>query len=346
MFKLKIKNKIFNHFQSYDIGLKYNAIADNFSFTALKEMLPGILEYPECSILDDEDNEIVNGIILNQSNKVSPKSELITVSGYSKCGILEDINIPTSLYPLQSDKLSLKQITDKLLSEFDIQYIADASITSEFNKVYRKNNANVSQSIKDYISSLASQRGIILTHTGDGKLHFTKLNISSLVSVKTFRQGSPGIMAMSLDVPGQSLHSEITVMKQASSDNPDAGEKYILNPYVSIYRPKVVTLNSGDIFDLQKAARNELSNELSQIKLTINTLFKVYPGNLITIIAPGLRVNNAADFFVEEVSVKGSTTSVQYTLSCVLKDVYTDTPVVNIFEDIVKEDYSWGLPKF
>ena len=345
MFRINIDGSEFRYFQSYDLSLKFNSIADTFSFTGLKRVLPGYLGYNDCEIFNEyqtkdsvtgktinKTESIIKGTILNQSNKISTKAELSTVSGYSKCGIIEDVTIPVSSYPLQNDNLTLKEICDKLLKPFGIEYIVDSIISSEFNKKFRKSSADPSQSIKDYINSLASQRGIVLTHNRDGKLLFTKVNISKLKPVVRFVQGGFGVMEMSIDLNGQSLHSEITVIKQASSDNPDAGEKTIKNPYCKKFRPTTKVLNSGDIFDMYNAARMALSDELATIKLSIFTTKLVYPGNLVTVNAPGLGINDDVDFFVEETSVKGSTSGELFTLTCVLKDIYTLNAVQNIFD--------------
>lgn len=331
MFRITIDKSEYRHFQSYDLSLKFNSIADTFSFTGLKQTLPDYLGYNDCEILN-ENESVIKGTILNQSNKISTKPELITVSGYSKCGILEDVNIPVSLYPLQSDNLTLKEICDKLLQPFKIEYIVDSSVYKEFNKKYRKSNADANQTIKDYINSLASQRGIILTHTRDAKLLFTKVDISKLTPVVRFVQDGYGIMEMSIDLNGQSLHSDITVMKQASSDNPDSGERTIRNPYCSKFRPVTKVLNSGDIFDIENAARMALSDELADIKFSITTTKLVYPGNLITVNAPGLGIKNDVDFFVDETIVKGSSSGEVFVLNCVLKDIYTLDDVENIFD--------------
>jgi prophage tail gpP-like protein len=345
MYKIRINNTLFRFFESYTLDMKFNAIADSFSFSGQKDFLPDILSYADCEILDENDQVIITGTIVNQNFELDSNPTLISVSGYSKPGVLEDCTIPISLYPLQSDNLSLKQIADKVLQPFDVKYKYTANITTEFNKKFKKTNAEPTQQVKEYLNQLASQRGIILTHNAKGELLFTKLDVSPLLPVANFIEGDTGILSMNLQIPGQSLHSEITVIKQASYDNPDAGQKTLENVYCKSFRPMVKILNSGDIFDIEKAARTELSNELSQIKLVIQTTKLVYPGNLITVKAPSLKIFNEYDFFVEETNIQGSTTNDLYILTCVVKDVYTlNYPPEYIFEE--KIDFNNTIPKF
>ena len=329
---LKIDNKQFKFFSDFNIALIYNSIGSTFSFTALNDILPEPLEYNKCEIVNDEGELLITGTILNPTNSIAKKEQLTNLTGYSLPGVLEDCNIPHGLYPLQSDNLTLKQIVDKILPAFGLKYIATSNIQSEFNKKYKKTNATPNQSIKDYINDLASQRGIILTHDNKGQIIFTKVDANSLKPVATFEEGNPGIMEMDLQINGQSMHSEITVMKQASSKNPDAGQFTIDNPYVTdVFRPKVKILNSGDIFDVEKAARIELGAELEAIKLTIKTTKFVAPGNLIQAKSKRLKINKLTNFFVQQNTILGDVRGEKYELNCVLKDVYTNTEVINIF---------------
>lgn len=345
MYKIVINGRKFEYFADYTISMKFNSIADSFSFTGQKDFLPNILSYPECQVLDENDNLIITGTIINQSFELNSQPSLINVSGYSKSGILEDCTIPVSLYPLQSDNLSLREIVDKLLKPFGIKSIFTPNIIADSNKKFKKTNASPDQMIKDYINQLASQRGIIMSHNASGEIIFTKLELNSVVANAEFTEGDNGILSMVLEIPGQTMHSEITVIKQASIDNPDHGQSTLNNPYCKVFRPFTKIFSSGDIFDVDKAAKTELAKELSNIRLVITTNKRVYPGNIISVKAPSLKIFNYYDFFVESLDIKGSTTSDVYTLTCVLKDVYTlDYPPQYIFEEEI--DFGESLPRF
>lgn len=331
--KLIVDNNEYQFFPSSNIDLNYNAIASSFSFRRLRNIDSLPLEFNDCQILDDNNEVLITGTILNIDYALTSKTQLDSVSGYSTPGILEDCQIPLSLYPLQSDNLSLKEIVDKLLQPFNIEYVANTNILTEFNKKFKKTNADPGQSVKDYINDLASQRGIILTHDNLGRLVFTKIEPNLLSPIVTFEEGNPGIFEMSFKTNAQAMHSEISVIKQASSDNPDAGETIINNPYISKFRPKVKTLSSGNIFDIEKAARNELGAELENIKLNIKTTQFVKPGNLIQFRSPTLKVNELTEFFVQSTRINSTTTGNKYDIVAVLKDVFTQDEVINIFEN-------------
>lgn len=329
--KLLINNSIFSNFSSYVINLIYNSVASSFRFDILRDISPVPLSYADCQILNDKDELLLTGTIVNHTTTTSAKPNLIVISGYSKAGILEDCNIPVSAYPLQFDNLSLKQIIDKLLPIFDIEYIVDSIISNELNKTYKKSNANISSSIKEYINNLASQRGIIISHDKEGKIVFTKVDTSNMLPVATFEEGNTGTEKYSININGQVLHSEISVIKQASSIDKSSGEFTIKNLLVDKYRPKVIVSTSGSVFDVEKMAIIELSKEFANIKIMIDTTLFVIPGNLIQLKVPSLRINDFIELFVERTTINGDMTGERYTLTCVLKEVYSMEKIQNIF---------------
>lgn len=329
--KLLINDSIFSNFSSYVINLVYNSVASSFRFDVLRDISPSPLSYADCQILNDKDELLLTGTIVSHTIPVSAKPELIAISGYSKAGILEDCTIPVSAYPVQFDNLSLKQIIDKLLPIFDIEYIVNPVISNELNKTYKKSNANISSSIKEYINNLASQRGIIVSHNEQGKIIFTKVDTSNMLPVVTFEEGNTGTERYSININGQVLHSEISVIKQASSFDRSSGEFTVKNLLVDKYRPKVIVSTSGSVFDVEKMAKIELAKELANIKIMIDTTLFVMPGKLIQLKAPSLRINNFIELFVERITINGDMTGERYTLTCVLKEVYSLEKIQNIF---------------
>jgi len=330
--KLYINDEIFANFEKYVIDLKYNAIASIFKFDALRDILPVQLSYSSCKVITDDDELLLTGVILSSTRSISARPELISVSGYSSPGVLEDCNIPTSMYPLQSDNLSLKQICEKILPEFSIDFSATDNVQEDFEKTYKKANANINQTIKSFLNSIASQGGMIVSHNKEGHLVFTKIDTDIMTPVATFEEGNGGNESITLDVNGQVLHSEITVVKQASELSRSSGEETVLNPMVSAYRPRVKVSNSGSVFDVKKAARMELSKELSSIRFSIRTTQFVKPGNLINLKAKSLNINNTIELFVEQTTIIGNRNSERYILTCVMKEVYNFADVKNIFE--------------
>lgn len=340
---LKISGRKFDFFNSFNLNLRFNSIASSFSFEGLifddnTKSLFRPLSYNEAQVYMG--NELLlTGTILNVSTSAENQKSLASISGYTKTGILEDCNIPTSLYPLQSDKLNIREITQKLLFPFEINLIVDNLAKSAIETKYDKSTADSDQSIKSYIEELTRQRNVILSHNEKGNLLFTKPNIKQ-PSVATYIEGMPATK-ISLSVDGQSMHSQITVQKQASLDVDNPGEETIKNDLISKYRPIVKNQTSGDNDNTEDSAYSVLSSELRNIELIIETdrwkwtdgrkLGIIKPNNIIEVHSPTNFINKRTRFFVESISYIGNNEGIMATIRCVMPEVYTDRKPKNIF---------------
>lgn len=341
---IRVKNRKYDFFNSLSVNLKYDAIASTFSFKA--EFNPNNEDQVELlhvghfhtAIIEDDGDVLITGPILSNTFTTSKVVHLVGIGGYSLTGVLEDCNIPVSLYPLQSDGLNLLQIAQKLVEPFKLKIVVDSVVSALVNKVYTNTTAGEQQTIKQYLTELASQRNIILSHTRKGELLFTKAktNQSPIIRIEP---GGHKFSKMTMVFNGQAMHSDITVQKQADSDGGSASEATIKNPFVPfVFRSKVVSQSSGDDNDVNQAARNALSAELKNLTLTIELdSFRVdgnliEPNNIVSVIDPNLMIFKKTNFFIEEVTFTGDPKREVSTLKCVLPSVYDDSKPVNIFE--------------
>lgn len=343
MFNLEVSGKEFEYFSQFNLALQFNSVSSVFSFDCLietqeqKEIFKP-LSYNNVRV--KYSNELLlTGTILNTSTSAESSKSLGNISGYSKTGVLEDCEIPISLYPLQSDGLSLKQITEKLIRPFGINLIVDSTVLVSANKKYDIITADADQSIIDYIVELAKQRDIIVTHNELGYLRFTKLN-TKLPSIATYTEGMP-VTKIILSVNGQGIHSQITVQKQATIDVDVSGEKTLSNIMVGKFRPTVKKQTAGNNSDTENTANIERAAELRNIKLTIETdrwkwtdgkkISIIKPNNIIEVQSPSNCINSRTRFFVEKVDYKSDENGINAILTCVLPEVYTGETPKNIF---------------
>lgn len=349
----RFTNRKIDFFNEFSFSLAYDSVASTFGFKCFfnpfkvehKEAFC-VTHFHEVTIFDG-DVKILTGVITNQRFSHGPTPTMISFTGYSLPGVLEDCQIPPNIYPLQSDGLSLTNIAQKLIKPFERNYglkmIVDPSVADKMSKAFKSVTASPTQTIKDYLTSLASQKDIIMSHDVDGRLLFTEAKTKQLPFWEIdLTKPTPVGVSFDMDYNGQSMHSHITVQKQASIDGGNAGEFTIRNPYVigSVYRPKVTNQTSGDDIDSSLAARRELGNELRNVQLTINIdrwsmdNKMILPNSIISIYAPHLYSYHKANWFVESVDYTGNSESNTATLNCVLPEVYNDDKVVSIFREI------------
>jgi prophage tail gpP-like protein len=298
-----------------------------------------VIGHYHIATLEHNGQKLMTGFILSQGFKDRDKKQPATFSGYSLSGVLEDSSIPPDLYPLQFDGLSLREIANRLVSKFDFKVVVDPSVSSLMNQVYDVSTASEKQSIKSYLSELASQKNIVMSHDVDGNVLFTRAKTNQ-TPILNFDGGIP-FTEMSLKFNGQAMHSDITVMKQAGSDGGNAGQTTIKNPYVPfVFRPKVIIQNSGSDNDTAFAAQMALSQELKNLKLTIVTDRWeingkiIMPNSIISVTNPKISLFNKTDWFVESVKLDGNEKRMIATLNCVLPEVYNGKTPRYIFEGI------------
>jgi prophage tail gpP-like protein len=314
-FRIVIDKKNIQFFTAGTINLKLDSIASTFEFAARfsaqnkeHQELFKPLQYKDVEIYNSKDKLIFTGTILNHRFKSNSGRELVIISGYSKSGILEDVTIPLSAYPLESNNRSLKDIAERLCGLFGIKVLISdqgktitdtiikdkptkvreksdfETIKSKSNVVFGRTSAGPTETVKDYLSKLAGQKNIILSHNEKGEVLLFQPDL--LQKPKYFFTKGNSI-AMSMDVNGQAMHSEINVVRQPSDENEGVSTvDSTKNTLIGKYRPTTKILSSGVDTETKEAAENELASELKNISATVELqgLFdEIYPGEIVNV---------------------------------------------------------------
>ncbi len=341
---VKIGNKQFDYFVGLNMSRRYDAVCSDFSLDIYfnpdnegHKLLTKPCSYQKVTI-EENGKLLLTGVLLNNGYKSSPVPELTTLNGYSLPGVLEDCEIPKDAYPLQNNGLSLKNITERIIKHFGIKLLVDSAVQSKVNEKYNTVKASDQQKVKEYICELAAQKHVMVSHDENGNLLFTEVKSTSK-PIYHITDTTPNTLfpSITLDVNAQDMHSSITVHKQASTASPNAGSATVKNPYVTAYRPRVVRQSSGSEVDTKLAARNILSEELKNIKLTIEMVgwelngSLIAPNQIISVTDPSLYLYNKTYFFIEQVDYRRSASETGATLHCYLPEVYNSETPKNIF---------------
>lgn len=332
-------------FNGINVSLKFDSLASTFSANFLfneknrqHAELACVSHFHEF-ILEHDGEKLINGFILDENFRSEPKNRLVQFAGYSKPGVLEDCEIPPTIYPLQSDGLTIAQIIQKIIAPFKLEMVIHPSVASKMNEVIPVSTAKEGQNIKSYITELCTQRGIIASHDTAGRLLFKKANTEG----EPLFHVEKGVIATNIEMSfkGQGLHSDITIMKQADDEGGNAGEFTIQNPYVPIVtRTKVKTQTSGNDITIEQAAMNELAAELKEaikLKVTIDrwkvNSKLVLPDNTITVYCPECYIYKKTKFFIESIDFNGDQKKEIAVLNCVIPEVYNGQIPKNLFVD-------------
>jgi prophage tail gpP-like protein len=368
--KVKINGKYIEHYSALKISRSLDSIASIFSLAVRfnpenddhKELFKP-LQYHSIEIYSDENILMFTGTILNHAFDSDNFFNLLKISGYSKCGILEDVTIPPSMYPLESNNKSLKEIADSLCNAYGIEvyYLLDSdtdvngdfnknvgtkiktykapkkkrkqTTNTEVNRIFKKTTASETDSVKSYISKLTSQRNILLSHNNSGDVVMFKPNLNAKPKYYFNKENT---LKMSSQWDGQGLHSEINVVRQPSAENSGVSTAdKIKNPLITKYRPTTKVLSSGEDTDTSKAANNELSSELKNItlKIELQDLYSdILPGDLINVHNHEIYSFAYSRWMVSKIDLSIDEKSTTTSLDLVLPETYSgDIPKPIIF---------------
>lgn len=338
--ELRIDGKKFETWSSFNAEFAYDKIGDTFSFTAsfnpddpaqLEALKP--LQYKKVQIYDEGELVLTGTALSHLFSDDAAKSE-VTVSGYSLAGVLEDCSIWLAEWPREYNGLTFQQISDKVLAPFDLSLVLDPNSSRPRQAAripYPKVKATHSQTLKSFLTQLSSIRSTILTSDREGQLVLTTPNTSG-PSVAEFKAGTTGIKITS-SFNGQAQHSLIGAVRQGTKKRSSAkGETS--RPDIPAYRPIVKEMTSGEDTGADTAAEsfrsaeylaNEITVSIDRKRLQNNIL--AYPGQIVTIEAPGAYILTPTRFFVRSVSLAEDSDSETAVLKCVYPESLTGEEV-------------------
>lgn len=373
--RIKLNGSYYLNFTDFAFVKSLDSVASTFSFVCRfdreKRELFRPLSFQKVEFFNDEDNLFFTGTVIDYQFSSQAETDLVQLSGYSLPGILEDCSIPYSSYPLESNNMNLKEIISKFIKPFGIKLVVDSSAQSDAIKNYSKTSAAPEDSVKEYISKLAAQRNLILSHTEKGELFLFKPNPQQK---PVFFFDTKNSISMTLSVSGQNIHSEITNLRQpkpkktekkkkpkATSttyedelgythtvSNPAPGpanppkkvkerpQYYdtLENPLVSIYRPAVKVLTEGEDYDTKDAAKNQLADELKNIKVSIiiDSWKEVGPGQVIEVQNEEIYFEEKIKLMIESVQKTENTEERRMEINAVPVEAFTGETPKNIFK--------------
>jgi prophage tail gpP-like protein len=381
--KILIGGRECNFFTTGTIILKLDSIASTFEFSCRfsannpehQEMLKP-LQYRDVEIYNSKDKLIFTGTLLSNRFISDKGRNLVVVSGYSKSGILEDVTIPVSEYPLESNGKSFIEIARRLAGIFNINVVVsdqaktisnttikskqkDIQEQSEFESVKAKSkmvfgrtSAEPTETIKNYLAKLAGQKNLILSHNEKGEVLIFQPSYNQKPKY-FFTKGNS--LSMEAEFNGQTLHSEVNVVRQPSDDNEGATTADTAkNNLVAKYRPTTKILSSGEDLDTENSAKNEIASELKDginVKVNLQGIFdEIYPGEIVNVHNHYIYCYAYNRFMVNEITLKFDEKSDTTELNLVVPESFNGGFIRNIlfnhqdedhhFEPHLNEDYS------
>lgn len=349
MIVLKALDKEYKHWESVDIQLRLNTVASEFRLVGLMTQenrnIFKPFGYTECEvwIIDDDkgiNEKLITGYLVNPGITTQKKPTLTTISGFSRPGILEKINFPPSMWPLQWNKTNLRTIAQKVADKFDLTLKIHPGAASACEEIFQDQiKCKPTEYIKAFLSRIGEKKGVTVAHDNLGNLFLYRI-LNTIEASSQLTQGDYHI-AMSTSPNGQNMHSHITAYKENSLKDRSEGEVKInqvgsytaKSPFIkNMYLPRTIMASNTEDGSLKEYADREIAKEARNMPVTASKIGWDFAGRIVRagfyldLEAPDLFIEKTK-FLVESMSfTKGAKGQEQLSFTCLLPCVYTGVP--------------------
>lgn len=272
---------------------------------------------------------VITGTIVGVEPQFDENSRTVAVSGYALPGILGDVCMPHSAFPIAYRGQTLAQIAQAIASVFGItvKIEGQGSESVPFDLV----NMEATQTPFAFLADLAKQRSMIISDTAAGELRLWVAHPASSPVVR-LAQGRQPLISAKVSFQSQAYFSEITGMKNANGGRSGAAFT-VSNPFLSTpLRPSSFAVEDCDKGDIQGATEAQMGRmfgncmtvevELPTWRDPQDALFA--PGSTVALHAPGSMIYNETDFQIRDLALKQSGDgTVTSTLGLVLPGVFS-----------------------
>jgi prophage tail gpP-like protein len=274
------------------------------------------------SIDVDVSGEIIfKGVMMGVTPVLENIGKIISVSCYSKIGVLNDCTLPASLYPLEFRDMNLKDIADAIVKPFGlgVEFASNPGTPFKFESVKGDETA------LSFLVDLAKQKNLIITNTVSGDLLFQQSVIIGN-PVANLSQGSSPVVSITPLFNPQNYYSHITGLEPVSELS-DGSQVTVKNTrLLGVLRPDtfiVPDVTNGDVKAAVNAKIGRMFGNMVTYNIKVNTwrdpsdnLWK--PNTTITLHAHDAMIYKNYEFVIRRVDFERNNKSESATLSVVI----------------------------
>ena len=279
----------------------FDAIAGTFDFSLPNEPIYRDICKPYSFYPVDifhKNDLVISGPLLNSS----PDLNRVDLSGLGTPGILSTQNIPPNVQR-QWYNTNLKNIANKYCDLFSIVVVIDDNAKDLANLKFIKTSIGPDEFVSTFLSSLARQRGLIITSTPEGALRISKDVISA--SEPVLNLVSPSGFKTNFD--SNAMFSDYIAVRSGNSKRSAAMAK--LKNDIDVFRCNVIEQRERVGESISEYLQSEMirgwlsafmiSGSLPYVRDANGKLFDCY--DIITIEAPEFYINKPTDFIIRTI---------------------------------------------
>lgn len=162
-----------------------------------------------------DDELVFTGVTVDVRPSVDAGSRTIAVSAYSRAALLDDCDPPVSVWPVEANKMTLRQIAERLASPFGVSVVLEGDEGAAFRRVTnRKRRTETHEAAPDdrigqFLAELARKRNKVVSSSREGALLFRQ-SVQAGSPVVRFVEGQQPAISVDTSFEPQSYYSEIT----------------------------------------------------------------------------------------------------------------------------------------
>lgn len=246
-----------------------------------------------------------DGTIIDVSFDQDTQKRTVTVSGYSKPGVLQDCNIPSG-DELEFFEQNLEQIAAAVCAPYDIVPSFMDAPGDNFQPFVA---ATISQKIWSFLSRLCEQRSFVMTSDADGNLVFQKEAEDNTIFAQ-LEVGVPPVLGVASAYNPQEIYSTVTASGPVVIGDQPASFT-VENPLVGdVFRAHVFEVRDAFGSELEVAANSRagrMYGDAASISVSAsswrNSAGNMWQANkLVTLLAPEINVRTRYTFLIRNVT--------------------------------------------
>ncbi len=267
------------------------------------------------------------GTNIGVTPNVGNDRKTISVSGYSRPGVLNDCTPPASMYPLvEYNGQSLQQIAKTLAKPFGLDVVFNGPPGAVVERV----SAGASETILSFLSGLAKQRSLVISSTPDGKVLFQQ-SVNTGKPVAALRQGQSPVLDIRPTFSPQEYYSHITGLESVVLGM-DGSQYTVKNPHLAnIIRPLVFLppdVIGGDVREAVKAKVGRMYGNMANYHVDVDTWRDPQgalwaPNTSMTLYAPDAMIYSPYEFILRSVAFNRNGEKEVATLDLILPGAFS-----------------------
>lgn len=247
---------------------------------------------------------LFTGTMVAVSPIVDNDRRSVSVSGYSRPGVLNDCTAPASAYPLEFDSLGIRDIAAKLSDPFGVSVELEGDPGAIFDRVA----SPPSKKILSFLIELAKERNLVVSSTSKGALLFTK-STETGSPVAILEQGFSPVTDISPFFSPQEYYSHITGLEPVVTGL-QGSQFTVKNPrLLGTVRPIAFTVQDTQNADVKTAVEAKAARMFGGAVTYIvgldtwrdpsGTLWR--PNTTIKLTAPGAMIYSEYEFVIRSI---------------------------------------------